>query len=269
MNKYLCIFVLLLLAVSLVGCVPVPESGETVPIIATVPETTPPEPVIPETTIPEPTIPETTHPEHSEYYIPGIAVEDVILWFNEVVLDSEFAYGGNASLVQKWADPIVYSLEGIITEDDLQVLEDFTAWLNTIYGFPGIRPAGDDDFANLQIRFGDAQMILDYLGEDYENVDGGIRYWYEDNVIYDARIACRDDIPQYTRNSVIREEIYNGLGLIQDTALREDSLIWQGFSEPQSLTAVDELLLKLLYHPDILCGMNAAECEAVIRSLYY
>ena len=30
-----------------------------------------------------------------------------------------------------------------------------------------------------------------------------------------------------------------------------------------------KLLLQLLYHPDIRCGMNAAECEAVIRGLYY
>ena len=30
-----------------------------------------------------------------------------------------------------------------------------------------------------------------------------------------------------------------------------------------------ELLLQLLYHPDILPGMNAQECEQVIRALYY
>jgi hypothetical protein len=68
---------------------------------------------------------------------------------------------------------------------------------------------------------------------------------------------------------VILEEIYNGLGLTQDTILREDSIIWQSYSEPQELTPVDKLLLQLLYHPDIRCGMNAAECEAVIRELYY
>lgn len=29
------------------------------------------------------------------------------------------------------------------------------------------------------------------------------------------------------------------------------------------------LVLGLLYHPQIQCGMDAAACEAVIRSLYY
>ena len=276
MTRLLCVCLSLLLAVALWGCVPqqeisVPETTipETTAPGTTVPEPTASETTIPETTVPETTVPETTLPEHSDLYIPGISVEDVILWFNEVALDSEFSYGGDATVIQKWMDPITYSIYGNATTEDLQILESFTDWLNTLEGFPGIYPAQEDEPVNLRIHFGDAQMILDELGPDYQNVDGGIRYWYMDNVIYDAIIGYRDDISQYTRNSVILEEIYNGLGLVQDTSLREDSLIWQGFSEPQSLTEVDELLLKLLYHPDILCGMNAGECEAVIRDLYY
>ena len=82
-------------------------------------------------------------------------------------------------------------------------------------------------------------------------------------------ICIRTDIDQQVRNSVIMEEIYNGLGPVQDTSLRKDSIIYSGFSQPQWLTAVDELIVKLLYHPDIKCGMDAAACESVIRSVYY
>ena len=67
---------------------------------------------------------------------------------------------------------------------------------------------------------------------------------------------------------MILEEIYNGLGPIQDTTLRPDSIIWAEYAEPQSLTAVDQLLLRLLYHPEMDPGMDAARCEAVIRELY-
>ena len=77
------------------------------------------------------------------------------------------------------------------------------------------------------------------------------------------------DVDQEIRRSVILEEIYNGLGPIQDTDLREDSLIYSGYTAPQSLSPVDELILRLLYHPEMLCGMDAAACEAVIRRLYY
>ena len=66
---------------------------------------------------------------------------------------------------------------------------------------------------------------------------------------------------------MIIEEIYNGLGPVQDTVLRPDSIICQEYAEHQWLSPVDELILRLLYHPEIQCGMNAEECEGVIRSL--
>jgi hypothetical protein len=202
-------------------------------------------------------------------YIPGLSVEDVILYFNEVCLDSEFTYGGDSSVIQKWAEPLYYTLEGKYTDQDLATLQSFVDWLNTLEGFPGIYPAENMLQQSLRICFCTNQEMVDILGQEFSYVDGGVRFWYMNNEIYDATICYRQEIHQLTRNSVILEEIYNGLGPAQDTALRPDSIIYRDFSEPQWLTPVDELILKLLYHPDIQPGMNAQECERVIRSLYY
>ena len=75
-------------------------------------------------------------PKHSPFYIPDIPVEDVILYFNEVTLDSEIINGGDPSLVQKWVSPVYYTLDGEYTDGDIAVLQSFTAWLNTVEGFP-------------------------------------------------------------------------------------------------------------------------------------
>ena len=107
------------------------------------------------------------------------------------------------------------------------------------------------------------------MGPEYTYMDGAVRFWYVNDEIIDSIICYRTDINQYTRNSVILEEIYNGLGPIQDTNLRTDSIIFQGYSEPQWLTPMDELILRLLYHPDILPGMDAQQCEQIIRTLYH
>ena len=107
------------------------------------------------------------------------------------------------------------------------------------------------------------------MGDDFYGMDGGVTFWYLDDEIYDATICYRTDLSQQLRNSVILEEIYNGLGPIQDTDLRPDSIIYAEFSQPQKLTEMDELILRLLYHPQMKCGMTADECEAVIRRLYY
>lgn len=218
------------------------------------------------TPVPVKQIPE---PSHSPLYIPGVEVDDVITYFSEVCLDAEFSQGGNPSIVQKWTIPIRYMVFGQPTKQDLAILEEYTAWLNTIEGFPGISETEDPSLANLRIHFCTNQELLDIMGEEYVGLDGAVTFWYRNNEIYDAVICCRKDLNQHLRNSVILEEIYNGLGPVQDTSLRPDSIIYAEFSEPQALTEMDKLILRLLYHPQILCGMDAEDCAEIICQLYW
>ena len=208
-------------------------------------------------------------PDHSSLYLPDIAVEDVILYFNEVCLDAEVNNGGNPTLLQKWTIPLCYRLMGEYTDEDLAVLTGFADWLNTVEGFPGIREAQEGDFCNLRIQFCPQAEMPSHMGDWATGLDGAVTFWYNNHEIYEAIICYRTDVDQEVRNSVILEEIYNGLGPVQDTSLRSDSIIYAGYSTPQSLTAMDELLLRLLYRPELVCGMDAQQCEAVIRELYY
>lgn len=260
-NCLLAILCLLLLT----GCMqpePVPTQA---PTAGTVPVLTdPPDDVITEAPTEAPTL-----PPHSELYVPGVTVEDVIAYFNEVCLNAEFINSGDPSYLQRWNAPITYRVYGEPTEEDLKRIETFSHWLNTLFGFPGIYEAGEEEYANLRIHFCDQETLIDLMGDNFYGTDGAVTFWYEEDVIYDAIICIRTDLDQHLRNSVILEELYNGLGPVQDTDLRTDSIIYAGFSEPQDLTQMDRLILELLYHPDLKCGMSAEECKAVIRSLYY
>jgi len=207
--------------------------------------------------------------EHSKLYIPGVSVEDVILYFNEVGFGAEIINSGDPYKLQKWNEPIYYFINGDCTEEDSATLLRFNNWLNTIEGFPGIYETKDFAKTNLNIYFCDKVTMLAIMGPEVNNFDGAVTFWYTDDIINRAVICYRTDLDQYLRNSVIIEEIYNGLGLIQDTSIREDSIIYSEFSMPQELTKIDELLLKILYSEEIKTGMNADECEEVIRQLYY
>lgn len=267
MKRILCILVGLTLLLSACGIAQPPDTDAETTAATTVPETTELATVPPvETTVPtEATQPTETNPPPAE----GPAVEDVIRYFNEVCLDAEFTDGGDASLVQKWETPISYRIYGAYTSEDLEVIKGFEAWLNTVEGFPGMGEAPEGTEENLSIYFCEGAEFEDHLGEQYVGLDGGITFWYDgENRIYDAIICYRKDMDRQTRNSVILEEIYNGLGPVQDTELRPDSLIYAGFSTPQELTDIDRLLLRLLYHPSITCGMDEAQCETQLRLLY-
>ena len=251
--------------------VPTTEPTVTEPV-TTEPATT--EPTATEPTVTEPTTPAPTEPtvqQHSGLYIDGVSTDNVVRYFSEVCLDAEFSSTGNPTVIQKWVTPIIYKIHGTYTEQDLQVLSNFCAYLNSIPGFPGIRAASEQENGNLQIYFCTSDEMVDLMGSNYAGCDGGVTYWYHTatNDIYEATICIRNDIDQYVRNSVIKEEIYNGLGATQDTSLRSDSIIYSGYSTPQSLTAIDKLIITLLYHPNIRLGMNSTECETAIRNLYY
>lgn len=259
MKKLIPLFIALLL---LCGC-GAEEPTQTDP---TVPETSLSITLPPETDPPET---EPTAPPHSELYIPGLSVEDVILYFNEVCLDAEIVNGGDPSRIQKWEAPISYYIHGEPTGADLETLEAFVSFLNTLEGFPGMGETTDLYGANLDIHFCDQEEMLNVMGPGFTNMDGAVTFWYDYDVIYDAVICYRTDLGQYLRNSVILEEIYNGLGPVQDTALRPDSIIYADYAEPQELTEIDELILRLLYHPEMECGMDASAAEEIIRKLYY
>ena len=258
---------ILVLAICLCACgaKAAPTIGETVP------ETT-----IPETTVPETTIPTTTappEPAHSYLYREDLSLEQVLTYFQEVTAQTEYAEGiGDPSLLQKWLYPILVEIDGEPTGHDLQILEDFFEQLNQIPGFPGIAMATGLQQANLTISFLTTLDFHEQFDDFIQGEDawGAAQYWYfnDTNEIHTGRIGYLTDIPQLDRDSILLEEIVNLLG-INDTVLREDSIVYQYSNYNLELSDVDWLLLELLYHPDIHSGMNAQQCEEVITELYH
>lgn len=251
---------------------PSPVAIATATAVPTAVPTATPEPTATPGPTPVPTPEPTALPAHSTLYRDGYTAEDILRFFNEVCLDSEFVNSGDPSFVQKWTVPISYMLHGAYTQKDYEVLTGLVDQLNGIYGFPGMLECREPGNANLNIYFCTQQELNDRMGAmaQNESLDGAVTFWYDGmNQIYDATICIRTDLEQTIRSSVILEEIYNGLGPIQDTTLRPDSIIYQYASTALSLSDMDDLILQLLYHPDMRCGMGAAEAESVIRSLYY
>lgn len=260
MHNKLCLILFLLTTLTLSACSAAVDVPPTVTPATNVAPSTVPATV--QTTAP------VTEPRQPAFQIPGLSVDEVIRYFNEVCLDAEFINSGDPSRLQKWDTPIYYCTHGTPTETDLEVLQSFALWLNTIDGFPGIFETDNPLEANLDIHFCSQEELITLMGNQFHGTDGAVTFWYSDDRIYEAIICCRTDLSQELRNSVILEELYNSLGPVQDTALREDSIIYAGYSEPQALTEIDQLILRLLYHPKLHCGMDAAACAEVICQLY-
>lgn len=211
--------------------------------------------------------------KHSKFYLEKYSVEDVLKYFNEVVLDTEYTTGtGDITLVQRWDISICYQVVGDFTEDDIEILEGFFTELNKMEGFPEVYEATENDVPNLYIYFEGREAFNKRYSEFIQNeyADGVTRYWYytDTNDIYEGTIGYCTDMEEEVRESVLLEEIVNCLG-IGDSILREDSIVYQYGSSVTNLSEMDWLIIKLLYNPRIRCGMDVTQCEEVIRELYY
>ena len=266
----------LLLACSLLLCACGGQEQEPTLQTEAYTEVTVPAEMITEPTETAETVPmmtEAVRPVHSDLYHPGYTLEEMQEFFAEVVLDVEYSDGtGDSTLVQKWVEPIRYRFFGMPTREDRAVLDVFFDQLNEIEGFPGIYPAGEEETENLRISFLPPDVFRSSFSGAINGEDafGATQYWYytDTNDIYSARIGYRTDLDQTVRNSILLEEIVNALG-ISDTLLREASITYQHTNENLVLSDVDWILLRLLYHPDIHCGMDAQQCASVIERLYY
>ena len=207
----------------------------------------------------------------SHYYLDGVSVDDVITYFGEVCLDSEYSVGATSTpnLIHKWEEPVYYCVYGTPTQKDLIAIEELALQLNSIDGFPGFYP-GTAENCNTAMYFCSSGELINRLGSNFNSHHyGGFVYRYSNHAIYDGVICCRNDIPQDERISVIKEEIYGVLGPAQDTVLRQDSILYQYSNSNLELSDMDLLILELLYHPDIKVGMNYEQCAQVIKTIYH
>ena len=218
----------------------------------------------------EPTAEPTEQP-HSVFYVSGYSVDQIIAYFNEVALGMENAAAdGNAALVQKWDRPIYYRIEGMPNRKDAQTLDGLAKQLNAVEGFPGIQAATALE-QNLTIYFLKDAEFKTQFGHilEGETADGVVQLWHNDsNGTYTGRIGYRQEADQEIRDAIIPEKLVNLLGISRVTMEKEIS---EDTDEAPvvKLSDLDWSVIKLLYNPRIHNGMNADECEMIIRELYY
>lgn len=81
-----------------------------------------------------------------------------------------------------------------------------------------------------------------------------------------AIAIVRAEHPERMRASCIEEELAQGMGLPNDCPAAEPS-IFNDDQEYALLTARDEVLLRMLYHPDLASGMRISEAEPRVNRL--
>lgn len=187
-------------------------------------------------------------------------------YFLGIALGSEF--GSASQQIRKWEDDIAIRIHGNPTRRDRQTLARVVNELNQLIGnrLSGggiqIRVLEESEVqqSNVDIYFVPHSKFLNYE-PNYESGNLGFAYanWNQGR-IYQARIlVSTTDTSQAERSHLIREELTQALGLLQDSGRYEDSIFYQGWTTTNSYLDIDRAVIQMLYHPEVLPGMDRRE----------
>lgn len=186
--------------------------------------------------------------------------------FIAIALGTEFSPNGQTTgipHIRKWTQDLRIQVHGQPTPTDIATLELVVAEINVLLG--EVELGFVESEPNLEIFFVAERNFSQYEAS-YQPVNHGF-FWNEaaQGKIQRGRILISTtDINQTERSHLIREELTQSLGLMQDSLTDANSIFFQGWSQTQAYSLQDQQLLKMLYRPEIHPGMDAI---AVQRAL--
>ena len=184
-------------------------------------------------------------------------------YFLKIALGSEYGLGDFT--VKKWSSDVKIEVVGHPTAGDLaslkRVIDELNALLATRINLEVVSSDG-----NLQMYFVPHEEFHQYEPPGIVFYGGFFwNWWNYSGEIYKSRIVIATDrITQNHRSHLIREELTQALGLMNDAMDYEDSIFYQGYSEITEFSRLDQAVIKMLYNEHIVAGMSNFEVEEVL-----
>lgn len=180
-------------------------------------------------------------------------------------------YNSASSLLKRWEDDIVIYAYGKPTDADLALLDEFIMQLSFRCPFlPAITRTDNKSEANITLYFGPLDTLSSHVSNYVEGNWGFFTYRYNSSYeIRSAEIAVSSDVTrQKQRNHLIMEELIGVLGLAKDHELYSDSIVYSPWTETQELSDVDWLMMNMLYHPAVHCGMSYPQARSALLDTF-
>ncbi len=189
--------------------------------------------------------------------------------FEECAFSAE--YGGEGrDFTVRWQKPIAVYFFGDYSDADLAFFFRFATELTeNVPGMPEIRLTTNKAESNIQIYFTKLSKMGDYLSSYTEGNWGYFTFWYSGNSITRAEIAISTDVTnQKQRNHLLMEEFVGALGLANDHYIDRKSILYGEWTEVQSLTTADWLMLEFLYDARLSAGQTWNALKPELEKLY-
>ena len=188
----------------------------------------------------------------------------------EISLGSEF--GGPSDILRKWAQDIeIYLVNpevGHLVEECEKVIDEINALSSSIR----LRRVENQEQAEFVIFFSDGDTYVNHEPNAKNHVAGnrGLVWIYWNGRSEINRGSMYVDITQVLdqdcQKHLLREELTQGLGLLNDSFKYSESIFQQNWTCSPSYAEIDRELLKIFLNEDVRPGMTRLELENYLRS---
>ncbi len=185
--------------------------------------------------------------------------------FFESAFQGEYGDTDRSAII-RWAQPVVIYMQGHYTGEDVAALATLLYDLSeNVLHLPQLTLTTKPDGANVTVSFVPYdEMSQAVTGYEKGNV-GFVWVNYDNYAITGAEIAISStNTSQKGRDAIIREEIVNMLGLLNDITCTRKSIICQKGKTVTNLSSIDYEMLNLLYGPLMLPGTAIEKAREIV-----
>ena len=195
---------------------------------------------------------------------PGGFTAAQVDYFLEIAFGFEF--GGASEIIRKWPADIRIRVNGNPNEHDRTILESVLGDINALTATADMLLVDDEPM--VELHFASTSRFPDILSSWVPGNVGYFNVWWDGSQHFTrAVILIATDVDQELRDHLIREEVTQTLGLAQDSFWYAESIFYQLFSTVTRYAPVDEAVIRMLYRPEVLVGMDRSEAGRVVRKL--
>jgi hypothetical protein len=166
----------------------------------------------------------------------------------------------------RWDQPITIYMKGGYTKGDVATLAALLYDLSeNVQNLPQLSLTTKPDGANVTMSFVPYEKMDEAVTGYQEGNVGFVWVNYDNFIVTSAEIAISNtNTSQKNRSAVIREEIVNMLGLLNDISCTRRSIICQDDKTVTNLSSTDYEMLNLLYGPLMLPGTTRERAGEIL-----
>jgi len=198
--------------------------------------------------------------------LPGGNYDQTALdYFRAIAGGAEF--GGGGGRVHRWTGTLRIAVFGDPTPADRAALAEVVDDLNEIIDTVEIAVVESDP--NVEMYF---VPVDDFAAIEPSYVAGNMGYvyiwWDGQGAVYSGRVLISTTgLTPDERAHLIREELTQGLGLLNDSWDYPESIFYQGWTDITEYAPLDRLVVEMLYRPELSVGMDIDDAVAVLAGL--